>query len=761
VACAKTEAPPIQTLDIIETKITVPSTRRSVVARRALLDRLASVPADVRMITVTGPAGYGKSTLLAAWAEHDPRPTAWVSVDRRDNDPVILLSHVAGALDSSEPVGRRVVQVLQAPDMSLWGKIVPRLGSYLAARRIPVALVLDDVHELETPDCRDALTALADHLGDGSVLVLSGRHLALSLVRLRSAGRLVEIGEADLRLSDQEAEEIVSNEGVTLDSEAIVELNRHTEGWAAGLYMAAIGSRADPKPLSGGQFKGDDRLVVDYLRSELLSSLPDSDVEFLTRTSVVERMCGDLCDAMLERSDSAARLQAIERSNLFLVPLDRMREWYRYHHLFREMLSAELQVREPHRIPALRLRAVEWYAANGLPMEAVEQALSSGADDRAAELMAECALTVYRTGRVVTLERWLAAFADERQLKRFPVVGAFGVWVHALRGRDRDAARWLAAIESAPSNGPLPDGSPSLDSWLAILRALLCQQGAAEMLADATRASRELAPTSFWRPQMLVLLGLATMITGDRDAADPILAEAVELGSSLGAFNVSLTGLAERALIALDRGEPTRAKELIEEGIRIVEEGALDENGPAGILQAAAARVFIQQGDTPSALEAIARADRLRSVLTRAIPTLAVQTRLELAHAQLALANPGIARQLHDEARQILSRTGDLGLLSLQADELHEQIKNADTTRGRWASGLTTAELRLLPLLSTHLTFAEIGERLFITRNTVKTHAISIYRKLGVSSRNEAVEVAAELGLLDAAVIVRSQHLIP
>ena len=745
----------LTTLDLVEAKITIPPVRKHAVSRLALLERLAAASPDARVVTVTAPPGYGKSTLLAEWSARDARPFAWVSVDQRDNDPVVFLSHVAAALARSEPVGRPVIQALRSPDASIWAKTLPRLGSYLAARRLPVVLVLDDVHELEAQDSRDAVAALADQLGYGSLLVLAGRGMAsLPVIRVRSAGMLDEITEADLRLSDVEAGELLRNEGVRITDSEIAGLNRHVEGWAAGLYMASLtGALEQDLPRGIGDFGGDDRLVVDYFRFELLSSITPADAEFLTRTSILERVCGPLCDAVLERSDSAQRLQVIERSNLFLVPLDRKRRWYRYHHLFREMLKAELELLEPQLIPKLRLRAADWYEDNGQAEEAVEQAKAAGDLERVAQLVSKFALPMYRSGRVVTLERWLENFADETLVARFPVVGAFGVWVHALRGRREDARRWLTAVERAPERGPLPDGSQSLVPWIAMLKALLCRDGSAQMLADASVAHRELGPSSFWRSQVMVLRGVATLFEGDRDAADAIFAQAVEMASAVGASNVSLAGLGERALIALDRGEFALAADLVDQGLRLVDEESLDDNTPAGILLAASARLSLQRGDTSSALKATARADRLRPQLTGAIPWLGIQIRLELARAHLSRADPGAARTVYNEARNQLAGAGDFGSLSSQAAELQQQLSGAESARGRRATSLTDTELRVLLLLTTHLSFREIAERRFVSRNTVKSQAIAIYRKLGATNRSEAVTMAADLGLVDAGAV--------
>jgi len=309
----------------------------------SLIERLA-LDDSRPIVSVVAPAGYGKTTLLSHWAENSSQAFAWVSVDEDDNDPKVLLGSVARALDAVQPIGSQVFEALASPVSSVPGSVVPRLGAALWSMTVPVVLVLDDVHLLHNLECRDALSVLADHVPPGSRLVLAGRDKPpLRIARLRAEGRVLEIGPGDLALSRPEADALLRSAGVALGEEDMAALHQRTEGWPAGLYLAALYLReGGPLGTAAVSFGGDDRLVSEYMRSEFLERISQRDRVFLTRTAVLERMSGPLCDAVLELPGSAAILAGLARSNLLLVPLDRRDHWYRYHHLFRDMLLAEL-----------------------------------------------------------------------------------------------------------------------------------------------------------------------------------------------------------------------------------------------------------------------------------------------------------------------------------------------------------------------------------------------------------------------------------
>ena len=367
----------------------------------------------------------------ASGRQYDDRPFAWVSLDHRDNDPVVLLAYIAEALNTEGTITPAVIKALTGGGDSLWTSGLPRLGSALASRREPLVLVLDDVHELENHECLDALVALIAHVPQGSQLVLSGRTEArLGLAQLRTAGELLEVGPATLALSDAEAHALLAAAGADVTEDQAKTLNEHAEGWAAGVYLAALSLDSDSSSVAS--FGGDDRFVTDYLRAEELARVGPAELEFLLRSSVLERMSGSLCDFVLRRDDSARVLERLEHDNLFVVALDHHRRWFRYHHLFREMLQAELDRREPDLAATLNRRAALWSEANDHPEVAIEYAAAAGDTDELARLVTAQVFPYYRTGRVSTVERWLDLFDDSALLERYPAIAVFGVWLQRL-----------------------------------------------------------------------------------------------------------------------------------------------------------------------------------------------------------------------------------------------------------------------------------------------------------------------------------------
>ncbi len=292
--------------DLVAAKLRRPLVRSGTVRRPGLIERLAH--GDRRpIVSVVAPPGYGKTTVLAQWAERNGQSFAWVSVDDRDNDPKVLLTYVAEALNRIEPIDERVFDALASRGSSVPGSVLPRLGSAFSSMSSPVALVLDDVHTLRNRECQAALSVLADHVPDGSRLAVAGREQQpLRVARLRAEGRILEIGRSDLSLSRDEASLLLRNAEVAVGEDEVGELHRRTEGWPAGLYLAALYLReGGPLGTAAVSFGGDDRLVSEYMESEFLTRISRQRRAFLTRTAVLERMCGPLCDAVLEVSGSA------------------------------------------------------------------------------------------------------------------------------------------------------------------------------------------------------------------------------------------------------------------------------------------------------------------------------------------------------------------------------------------------------------------------------------------------------------------------
>ncbi len=732
--------------DLVAAKLRRPVTRPGTVRRAALIERLRRDDCGP-IVSVAAPAGYGKTTLLAQWAERDGRAFAWVSLDENDNDPKVLLTYVTRALDAVQPVGARVLEALASPVSSVPGSVVPRLGSAFASMTVPVVLVLDDVHLLRNRECRSALSVLADHVPKGSRLVLVSRtEPPLRMARLRAEGRVTEIGPADLSLTVEQAGPLLRNAGVALGADEVAVLHRRTEGWPAGLYLAALAIREGGSlPGAAGSFGGDDRFVSEYLESEFLARISSRDREFLTRTAVLERMSGPLCEAVLERPGAAADLAGLARSNLLLVPLDRRRQWYRYHHLFRDMLLAELEHTEPGLLPLLRRRAASWYLRHDRPEEALEYSMAAGDADEAARLVEQLSLPAYRQARVATLQRWFGWLEDRGAIERHPLVAVWASILAASVGRPAEAERWAGFVDRWLDGDAARPADPQVEAWATVVRALLCRHGVARMRADADEAVRRCAEAGIVAPVAPLLQGIARVLCGDLDGGDARICDAIAIGE-IGAPDILAVALCERALLAMARGEWSRAEDLARQA-----RATLDSAGIEHPLACAVhARVAVHRGDVASARHELIGAQRLGPLLTYAQPHLAVQTQIELIRVYLALADIAGARTQLREIEGVLKRRPDLGTLTDEARALRARLPAARVPASVKASALTTAELRVVPLLATHLSFPEMGAELFLSPHTVKSQAMSLYRKLEASSRSQAVARCRELGLLEA-----------
>jgi LuxR family maltose regulon positive regulatory protein len=719
------------------------------VSRPDVVGRLrASRQASV--VAVSAPPGYGKTSLLVDWAERERRPFAWVSIDDADNDLLVLLAHVAIALHRIEPVADSVFAGLRAQRGPISSTAARRIGKAFSTRRKPVVLVLDDVDRLTDPLSLDAVVTMAAHTPAGSQLAVSGRSLGrLPLSRLRSEGRLLEIGVRDLALDAAGAHKLLRGAGVDVPKASSAELAEATEGWPVGLYLAALSLQAQSRSnVTAIRFTGDDRFVTDYVRSELLSRLSRKHVRFLTRTSVLERLAGPVCDALVGGKGSARILESMEESNLLLVPIDRRREWYRYHPLFRDVLRSELQQSEPDLVEDLHRRAGDWFEANGMLEEAMEHARARHDSERVARLFQQQLIPLNRSGRFATLHRWLGYLGPDL-VSRYPSLAVAAAWVSALSGEARSADRWADLAFRAPPDWIPADGSATASSALAMLGALMTRRGPAAMLEDALAGVDQESSTSLWRPAALSLAGLASVALDDLAGADRYLAEASELGVEVGAIPAAALALAERSLVATARGDRDAARAFATRADELVRSSHLEEYATSMPSFAATARVALRDGDYVRAREALTFAQRARWTITHVVPTVAVHTRLELARVHLGLSDIAGARTLMTEIDNVLELRPDLGVLGREAADLRAQVRAFRGQHVRGPSTLTAAELRLLVILPTYLSFREIGERLFVSPNTVKTQAISIYRKLGVSSRSEAVEAARALGLLE------------
>ncbi len=705
----------------------------------------AAKASGCRVVGITAPAGYGKSTLLSQWALAEDRRVAWVSLNGFDDDPAGLLTLLASAYARVSPGNDDLVADMGGLGVSALGRSAPLLAAVLSTSQAPFVLMLDDLHELRSPACHDVLGVVISGIPRGSQLAAASRSEQPHVPRLRAAGDAWELGASDLALDVDAAEQIFAQAHVSITREAAAAVTERTEGWPAGLYLAAMIARASHG--QGLTVSGDDRFVADYLYRESLSQLPESTQRFLRRTAVLDQLCAPLCDALLEDASSQDRLRELESSNSFLIPLDRRREWYRYHALFREFLLGELHRAEPDVIMTLHLRAADWYEANGSPVLALEHLLSTTTQrDRCVQLVTQLAIPTYKAGHMSTVRRWLSALGDPA-IEDFPPLAVLAGWFAALTGQTAEAQRWAALLDAA-SFDPAPVVGTSFDSARRMLRAAMCAAGPEQMMSEASIALAQEPPWSPWRDTALYLNAEAHLLTGNVDQACALFAESSSVAATNSNADCLVLSESELALVAMDRGRWEEAAGRLERALAVVDEHRMHDYATSVLVVAVAARHAVHRGDLEQADRLIARAMRARPSCTFVMPFIAVGVRIQLAKVHLARGDVSTARHLLREIDDILLHRPDLGALVDQVSALRALLTASTQGEPGGAPPLTAAELRLLPYLQTHLTLAEIGERLFVSRNTVGSEVTSIYRKLGVSSRADAVRQATAVGLL-------------
>ncbi|WP_401000623.1 LuxR C-terminal-related transcriptional regulator [Agromyces sp. GXQ0307] len=727
---------------LLRTKLSAPRPPAEFASRRDVIDRARTSGAGI--VGISAPAGYGKTTLLAEWAATETRPVAWVSLDRFDDDPAALLALIATALSPVVPEMAAIVPEMGGMNLGPLARSAPLLASTMTNAPTPFVLLVDDLHEVDSPACQDVLEVALSGVPAGSQAVLAGRHEQAHLVRRRAEGQTWEVGAADLRADVAAARVIFETVGVSRTDAELGALVERSEGWLVGLVLAAMVAR-DGGP--GASIAGDDRFVADYLYRECVRSLSEDAQRFLRRTSILEQMSGAVCDAVLERSDSTAMLRELEAAGLFLVPLDHRRGWYRYHGLFREFLRAELDRTEAALAGDLDRRAAGWYERNGLPARAIEHLLAAGDRSRAVHLVAERSLPTYQAGQVTVVNRWLTELG-EHAVSSYPPLAVLAAWEAVLTGRTADAERWADVVERASYDAMPADDQPEFESARAMLRSAMLADGPDRAAADAEFAVETEPVWSPWRDQALHLAGVAGLLTDRTAHAASAFAEALEQATSMGNADSVVLSAPELALMALDKGREEESERWSAVALEAIDAHHMDGYPTAALAQAVGARLAMRRGHDETADRLLARAMRARVGCTYVLPYLAVKVRLQLAMAYRELDQRTTAMHLLREIEDVLAHRPRMGRL---VDEVAEFRRRSEGSAG--ASGgtpLTPAELRLLPYLQTHLTLAEIGRRLFISRNTVSSEVGSIYRKLRVTTRGDAVARAVSLGLLGA-----------
>ena len=734
----RTGVPPPPAFAPIETKLRAPRMARRLVRRDRLLDRLTGD--DASLVVFCAPAGCGKTLTARQWLDADPRPWAWVQLDAGDNDPVTLLQYLARALLTVSPLDPAVLRWLELREPPVHRAILPALVS-AASSAPPFVLVLDDTHSVGDPRCWKAVAAVLDGLSPGSSLAVCGRSdPPLSLSRLRALDQVTEVRYEDLVFDIEEMGRLLALHGMAVSADRLSELAEATEGWPAGVYLTLLSWRSgsdDARALPGNST----REVAEYLDSEVLGGLPPDLLRFLTRTSIVQGLTPGLCDALTGRDDSGQVLAAVQRDNLFLVPLDDEGAEYRYHHLFGDLLQRELRRREPHRLPSLHRRAARWFEQEDRVAPALHHHLAAGQVDQAADLVVRRWWSRYLTGRIWTTRRWLDLFSPE-QIEVHPVLRVAAAWILAMTGSADLARSLLSGFDpSALDDLPTADLTASPRSSLALIRALLATDGPLQMREDAREAvRREGSSLGPWPALCSLVLGVAETLCDDDEAARASLRQAAEQGEAW-CNGVDLAALGDLSLIAGDAGDWDEAEEFALEAVRRADAYAAGAQLPMAAVRLARDRLAGRDGDEDALAD-------LEELLEQAswdfCPWVGVRAGLLLAEAHLARDEAGEAWRRLDEAKAILARWAPAPGLVRRIDALERSLQARDLVEP-----LSAAELRVLDLLPTNLTTQEIARQLGVSANTVGSHVKAIHRKLRATTRSEVVERASSLGLLE------------
>jgi LuxR family maltose regulon positive regulatory protein len=694
------------------------------------------------VVLVSAPAGYGKSTLVAQWSDLDPRATGWVQFGPGDNDPVVLLAHVVAALERSGPVCDELLEELSGRTPRIDEVAIPLLAADLGERD-PFVLVLDDVHLITAKKSRAVLACLADQFRCGSQLVLVTRgDPGVPLGRLRASGDLVEIGTALLALDPTETRDVAASTGLELSQAAAGALWERTEGWVAAVALAslALRGRADSAVRAAG-LSGSQQQIADYLLEEVLERQPDHLKRFLLGTSILDHMTAPLCDAVLGTTDAAGLLEDLERSNAFVVSLDDHREWYRYHHLFRDLLRAELKRRHPDPLPMYLRRAASWCERHGLPGEAFAYAHDAGDLAHAGRIALEHRDEFASRGQIESLRLWLDRCSDE-EIESDPQLSIAAAWVFGYLGEAARARRFLAAAERAPLDSASADGSALLRSALANLRSSMAPDGIPQMLRDAELGVACEKKMGTQCPlSSRCAMGAAFVLLGRPQEAIAVLREALALSTDRPELShTRVFALGYLVFAAAELGERRFAQRWAVEAGWLVAQQHLHDTTYGAVADAAGALAHNQRGDQTEAARRLENVRRLRPLL-RAGPWLSADIALRCADISLNLGDVAGALEHAQVADDALQGYPDAGTLPARLRRLQARIRRGQDY------GLTPAELRLVGFLRTHLSLQEIADRLHLARPTVKTHVASIYGKLGVTGRSDAVEIIEQAGL--------------
>jgi len=737
---------------VMSSKVLPPVDRRRV-SRPRLLALCAGTPR--KLTVIRAPAGWGKSTLLAEWhaTEAGSRGFAWLTLDRGDNDPVRFWTYLIEALRTQHPdAGATSLPLLEAPRVDVVDEVLPVLSNELATSAHGIVLVLDDYHLITNPQIQESVAAFVDHLPRVLELALATRSTpALPLARLRARGELVEIDASALGFSVEDAESLLNDlHGLGLDHRAVERLQERTEGWAAGLYLASLTLRGrGPAYVEEfvREFAGDDRHVVDYLSAEVLSGQTPQVRAFLLRTSLLDRFCAQLCDAVTGGDDARRILHEMESSNFFLIPLDSKRVWYRYHHLFAELLRQELALAEPASVAVLHRRASAWHRDHGTPSEAIRHATAAGDVADAATLILDHWIPARDRARMETILAWLAGLPADT-VTGDPRLALVKATTLQEIGRTGEADHLLEAVERSHVPEELRAGPDSVAAGLAACRAInsYFHGDAGGIRRTAAISLGRGRGSGYWRSALLTTLGTAQFVMGQVEEAAATLEQAVDSGVASNHTLALAHALGWAAVAHVECGRPDRARRIVQQiDDYLAAQNGLNAYYGAAMPHIARGVLHHHDGRLAEADHELARGSELaRRGAARFEVVYGLVARARLA---TGLGDQDAATGMLQDARLALARCRDPGRLADLVARAERAVRpGADDPPP--VEVLSDRELAVLRLLQTDLSQREIAARLFVSFNTVKTHMRSIFRKLDVSTRTEAVRRGRTAGLI-------------
>jgi LuxR family maltose regulon positive regulatory protein len=645
-------------------------------------------------------------------------------------------------------LGIDVEAVLDAFDHGGGPAALSRLGRTVAAVDCPFVLVVDNAHALNSSIGLPTVRVVADHIPPGCQLVLASRTVPdLSVARLRATRRLLQLGGAHLAIRRDEATAFMAAAGVELEGAEVEAIRHHTEGWALGLAHAAAALRNghDVDRLLS-EFATDAGVAKAYLRHALLEAASPDSQAFLLRTSVLSLMCGELCDALLQTTGSADVLRDLEREGRFVTRIDGRPGWYRYHRLVKSLLRSELHSSEPDLESQLHTRAAAWWEpVNGT--EAIRHAKLSGNVATAARMIWAETGPALGSGHRATVEHWLATFSGTQAMHHAKLALA-AAWCALEKGNPVEY--WIAAAEQGGFDTSLPGEADSVAAGVAVLRATLARRGVSAMHDDAASAQQAQRPDDPWRTFAQFIDGVALHLSGHSALARIRLEETERHAAAIRTPGSRVLARAQLALIAVGENDWIRARRLIRGAQSIMRQAGLEQGPLMGQVACIGSLLLAADGRAREAAIAAERGARMISLLSSGMPWYALQSWITLVRTYLLLGDSTAAKVALGKADK-LSAADDSPVLATALRSAHRMVDGLLSGDAGPAS-LTAAEMRVLRYLPTHLSFEQIGTQLHTSRNTVKTQAIAAYRKLCVSSRVEAVERAATLGLLESSL---------